>query len=39
MIPTLPRTKIRNLRSYEWIKCVYDETGILGARLKDIINC
>jgi hypothetical protein len=38
MIPTLPRIRMRNLRFYESMELVYDETGVLGARLKDIIN-
>ena len=38
MIPTLPRIRMRNLRSYKQIECLYDETDIIGVSLKDDIN-
>jgi len=38
MILTLPRTRMRKLRFYKQIKRLYDKTGVLGARLKDIVN-
>ena len=38
MVPTLPRIRMRNLRFYEQMERVDDETGVLGARLMDIIN-
>ena len=38
MILTLPRIKMRNLRSYEYIEHLYDEIDILGVSLKDTIN-
>jgi hypothetical protein len=38
MILTLPRIRMRNLRSYKQIERLYDETDILGVSLKHNIN-
>jgi hypothetical protein len=38
MILTLPRTRMRNLRSYKQMERLYDETDIIGVSLKDTIN-
>ena len=38
MILTLPIIRMRNLRSYKQIDCLYDETNILGVSLKYIID-
>jgi hypothetical protein len=38
IILTLPRIRIRNLRSYKQIERFYDETDILGVSLKHTIN-
>ena len=38
MILTLPRTRMRSLRSYKQIERLYDETDILGVSLRDTIN-